>query len=169
MLVTQLCELLPTFSLVQLPHPSPLPKVKVQYTDSLWLGWGGEVLSCVRDHILQEFNILFLTRFKTYKISRPSPQKNLGGAGSTKSHFTGLSLITTFGIAFYQSNLSTEESIWSRKDIISQPYWTFQVLYPPAHCISFICSSTVHGLSSMKMEKIFTNVEEGIRWWEEVG
>jgi hypothetical protein len=31
-------------------------------------------LSCVVDHILQEFNTLFLTRFRTYKIATP-PQK----------------------------------------------------------------------------------------------
>jgi hypothetical protein len=31
-------------------------------------GWG--VLSPVADHILQEFNILYLTRFITYKIAR---------------------------------------------------------------------------------------------------
>jgi hypothetical protein len=32
---------------------------------------GGEfkVLSCVVDHILQGFNTLFLTRFRTYKIA----------------------------------------------------------------------------------------------------
>ncbi len=26
------------------------------YTDSVWLGWGRVVLSCIGDHILQEFN-----------------------------------------------------------------------------------------------------------------
>ncbi len=56
-----------TFSLVHLPHPSPLPKVKVQYIQ----GW--RVLGCVGDHILQEFNTLFLTRFRTFKIAL-SPQ-----------------------------------------------------------------------------------------------
>ena len=29
------------------------------------------MLSCVVDHILQEFNTLFLTRFRTYKIATP--------------------------------------------------------------------------------------------------
>jgi hypothetical protein len=29
------------------------------------------VLSCVGDHILQEFNTLFLTRFRTYKFALP--------------------------------------------------------------------------------------------------
>ncbi len=33
--------------------------------------------SCVGGHILQEFNTLFLTRFRTYKIA--TPDKNLGG------------------------------------------------------------------------------------------
>ncbi len=31
--------------------------------------------SCVVDHILQEFNTLFLTRFRTYKIATPSQAK----------------------------------------------------------------------------------------------
>ncbi len=36
----------------------------------MWLGGGGGgVLSCVGDHILQEFNTLFLNRFRTYKIA----------------------------------------------------------------------------------------------------
>jgi hypothetical protein len=33
------------------------------------------VLSCVVDHILQEFNTLFLTRFRTYKIATPFQTK----------------------------------------------------------------------------------------------
>jgi hypothetical protein len=32
-------------------------------------------LSCVVDHILQEFNTLFLTRFRTYKIATPPQTK----------------------------------------------------------------------------------------------
>ncbi len=65
-----------TFSLVYLTHPSPLPKShSTVYTNSVWLG-GGVVLSCVGDHILQGFNTLFLTRFRTYKIATP-PTKNL--------------------------------------------------------------------------------------------
>jgi hypothetical protein len=44
---------------------------KVQYTQTV-SGWEGVgVLSPVRDHILQEFNTLYLTRFKTWKIARP--------------------------------------------------------------------------------------------------
>jgi hypothetical protein len=38
--------------------------------------WG--VLSCVGDHILQEFNTLYLTRFRTYKIPY-HPKQKLGG------------------------------------------------------------------------------------------
>jgi hypothetical protein len=56
---TQLCELLP---LVHSPLPPPfsLPSQSLSkvYTDSMWLGVGGEVLSCVGYHILQEFNTL---------------------------------------------------------------------------------------------------------------
>jgi hypothetical protein len=32
-------------------------------------------LSCVVDHILQEFNTLFLTTFRTYKIATPPQTK----------------------------------------------------------------------------------------------
>jgi hypothetical protein len=63
-----------TFSLTS-PTPLPLPKVifKVQYiqTECGCGGWG--VLSCVVDHILQEFNTLFLTR--TYTIATPPQTK----------------------------------------------------------------------------------------------
>jgi hypothetical protein len=62
------------FSLVHLPPSQSRSTVR---TDSVWLGGGGEVLSCVGDHILQEFNTLFLTRFRirTYKIARPLQTK----------------------------------------------------------------------------------------------
>jgi hypothetical protein len=43
-----------TFSLTS-PTPSSPPKVKVQYIQTV-CGGGGEVLSCVVDYILQEFN-----------------------------------------------------------------------------------------------------------------
>ncbi len=55
------------------PPPPPLPKVNVQYTDSVWL-WGGPWVVHIVDHILQEFNTLFLTRFRTYKIIATPPQ-----------------------------------------------------------------------------------------------
>jgi hypothetical protein len=65
-----------------LVHPPPLPEVKVQYIQAVWgregVGGGG-VMSCVGNHILQESNTLFLTRFRTYKIAFPPPNKNLGG------------------------------------------------------------------------------------------
>jgi hypothetical protein len=38
-------------------------------------GGVGGVLSCVVDHILQEFNTLFLDRFSTYKIATPPQTK----------------------------------------------------------------------------------------------
>jgi hypothetical protein len=38
----------------------------------IFIGW---VLSCVVEHILQEFNNLFLTRFRTYKIATPPQTK----------------------------------------------------------------------------------------------
>ncbi len=87
---TQLCELLPlylTFSLVPLPPP-PLPKVQVHYVHYIqilivcgreWLG--GEVLSCVGDHILQEFNTIYLTRLRTYESALPPETKPRRGRG----------------------------------------------------------------------------------------
>jgi hypothetical protein len=54
--------------------PLPLPLSQSQstvFTDSVWLGGGGLMLSCVGDHILYEFNTLYLTRFRTYKIALP--------------------------------------------------------------------------------------------------
>ncbi len=70
-------------SLVHLPRYSPpRPKANVQYctvyTDSV--AGRGRVLSCVVDHILLEFNTLFLTKFRTYKIARP-PQTRTSRMG----------------------------------------------------------------------------------------
>ncbi len=49
----------------------------VQFIQTVWglEGGGGGVLCCVGDHILQEFNTLFLTRFRTYKIALPPQTK----------------------------------------------------------------------------------------------
>ncbi len=33
------------------------------------------IIFCIEDHILQEFNIKFLTRFRTYKIATPYQTK----------------------------------------------------------------------------------------------
>jgi hypothetical protein len=53
-----------------LPPPPPFPKSK--YTVQTVCGWeGGGMLSPVGDHILQEFNTLYLTKFRTYKIATP--------------------------------------------------------------------------------------------------
>jgi hypothetical protein len=66
----------PTFSVGHLP---PLPKVKLLYIQKV-CGWevGGGVLSCFGDRLLQEFNTLYLTRFRTYTIALPPPNKSLG-------------------------------------------------------------------------------------------
>jgi hypothetical protein len=72
------CELLPSMdegtilvyccpSTFSLTFPPP-PKLNVQYIQTV-CGCGGGGLSCVVDHILQEFYTLFLTRFRTYKIA----------------------------------------------------------------------------------------------------
>jgi hypothetical protein len=65
-----------TFSLTFSP-PSQSKHTLVQYIQKLCgcgVGGGG-VLRCVVDHILQEFNTLFLTRFRTYKIATPPQTK----------------------------------------------------------------------------------------------
>jgi hypothetical protein len=42
------------------------------------------VFSLFGDHILQEFNTLYLTRFRTYKIARETtPNKIIGGEGAS--------------------------------------------------------------------------------------
>ncbi len=77
---TQLCELFIaplTFSLVHLPQPNPPSQSKstvycIQIVCHLE---AVGVLNCVGDHILQEFNTLFLTVFKTYKIATPPQTK----------------------------------------------------------------------------------------------
>ncbi len=52
------------------------------------------MLSPVGDHILQKFDTLYLTRFRTYKIARPPKQKLGGREPQTDKHlpqspFTG--------------------------------------------------------------------------------
>jgi hypothetical protein len=49
--------------------------------DNGWLGEGRGMFSCVGDHILQELNKLFLTRFTTYKIAYHPKQKPRRGGG----------------------------------------------------------------------------------------
>ena len=50
------------------PHPT-FPCVKVQYIQTVcgWDGGWGGVLRCIGEHILQEFNTVYLTTFSTYK------------------------------------------------------------------------------------------------------
>jgi hypothetical protein len=61
--------------------PPPPSLCQVPYIQTV-SGWEG-VLSPVGDHSLQEFNTLCLTRFRTYKIAGPPPNKNLGGEGAS--------------------------------------------------------------------------------------
>ncbi len=82
---TQLCELLPLQPSLWFTSPPPLPpfpKSKYSLYRQREAGRGrGGVLSCVGDLILQEFDTLFLTRFRTYKIALPLLNKSLGGEG----------------------------------------------------------------------------------------
>ncbi len=61
-------QLVLLYLLSDLLPPSPLPNV--QYIQTV-CDWGGGMLKCTVDHILQEFYTLFLTRFRTYKIASP--------------------------------------------------------------------------------------------------
>jgi hypothetical protein len=60
---TQLCELLPS-NILSVSPPPPLPPSQRQSTEYTVQGVGGGVLSCFGDHILQEYNTLFLTSRK---------------------------------------------------------------------------------------------------------
>jgi hypothetical protein len=66
------CVLLPLYSTFSLTS-SP-PSQCTEYRDSVWL-WGGGMLKCTVDHILQEFYTLFLTRFRNYTIASPLQTK----------------------------------------------------------------------------------------------
>jgi hypothetical protein len=66
-------------NLLSCSPPPPLPTSKYRIcTKSVWLegGGGGAMLSCVGDHIPQEFNTIYLTRFRTYKTALPLSNKN---------------------------------------------------------------------------------------------
>ncbi len=46
--------------------PSPFPKYSISRQYVAGRGWGVELRCSLADHILQKFNTLFLTRFRTY-------------------------------------------------------------------------------------------------------
>ncbi len=64
-----------TFSLAS-PTPPPPPQKKTFSIYRQCVIVGGGLLSCVVDHILEEFNTLFQTKFRTYKIATTTPNKN---------------------------------------------------------------------------------------------
>ncbi len=83
------------------------------------MGEGGRRgLISVRDHMLQEFNTLYLTRFvePTKLLDHPKQKPRRGGGLRQMNTCRQVPLqvkiyyITTFGVAFYQSNLSTFEN-----------------------------------------------------------
>ncbi len=57
------------------PPPTPPPSQSKHTVYTYMCGCGMVVLSCGVDHILQEFNTLFLKRFITYKIDSPPQTK----------------------------------------------------------------------------------------------
>ncbi len=71
-----LCTVAPLLYLLSdLLPPPPFPMYSIYRQTVCDCGWGGGVLKCPVDHILQEFYTLFLTRFRTYKISTPPQTK----------------------------------------------------------------------------------------------
>ncbi len=67
-----------TFSMVHLPHPFPPSQIKSTDTDSVWLGRGGGMLSCVG--VLETIFCRSLTLcFWPESICFTTPNKNLGG------------------------------------------------------------------------------------------
>jgi hypothetical protein len=72
--------------------------------------------------ILQEFNTLFLTGFRTYSTKfLHHPQTKVGEEGvsdrytpAAKALYRSFYWITTFGIAFYHCNLSTRQFVKRR-------------------------------------------------------
>ncbi len=87
---TQLCEPSLWFN----SSPPSLPQSTEYYSVHTVCGWEGvRMLSPVGDHILQEFNTLYVTRFRTYRIARPPQTKTWERRGpqeintSRKVHF----------------------------------------------------------------------------------
>ncbi len=67
------CELFPLSRLSDLP---PLPKLNVQYIQTVTVGWGGGgVLNCAVDHILQEFYTLFSYQIQNLQNCFTIPNK----------------------------------------------------------------------------------------------
>jgi hypothetical protein len=79
---TQLCERLS--NLLSGSTLSLLPCVNMYsvYTDTVCKGGGGVIRGFVGDHILQEFNTLYLTQIQNLQNCYTTPIKNLGGEGA---------------------------------------------------------------------------------------
>ncbi len=58
----------------------------------------------VGDHILQEFNTLYLTRFRTYKITYTTTNKNLGGGGGLRQIFMYISAAKSLYMSIFLDN-----------------------------------------------------------------
>ncbi len=68
------------------PTPPPFPKsAATVYTGSVWLGGGEGVLSCVGDHILQEFN---RPDSEPTTLLYQTEQKPMGGGGGLRQKKT---------------------------------------------------------------------------------
>jgi hypothetical protein len=116
---TSLVNCCPSTFFLTSPTSPPSQSKRTIYTASVWLwggGWG--VLSCVVDHILQEFNSLFLTRFRTYKIATP-PQTET----PVKTTFRDWCLYSSFvhGIGYiFTCRSSKQTSVLNKKTYIER-------------------------------------------------
>jgi hypothetical protein len=109
-----------TFSLIQLSPPPSVSQSTVQYINTA-CGWDGVgCMSPVVDHILQEFNNLYLARFRAYS----TPNKNLAGEGpqADKKH-AAKSLYRS--IFFYDDNLLWFISPWHALYSVCAQYSTY--------------------------------------------
>ncbi len=72
--------------------PPPLPKVQVQYIQTV-CGWegvvgGGGCWVVLETIFCRSLTPLYLARFRTYKIASPPPNRNLGGEGGLRQTAT---------------------------------------------------------------------------------
>ncbi len=142
------CELLPPWTkelhlctVAPLPSlsPPPLPPFQVQYIPD-WVavgGGGGGVLSCVVDHILQELNTLFLTRFRTFKIATP-PQTKM----TVKTTFRGWCLYSSFvhalmALRLLQLQYQASYPVWC---VLSEGFFLFRDFYLRSKLLFFFIS-----------------------------
>ncbi len=136
------------------PHPSPPSQSQsTEHTESVWLKGGreGGVELCRRPYSAGAHSLL--TRFRTYKLLYHPEQKPRREWGfrqintCRKVLYRSISLDNDIGIAFYQSNLSTDSCV---KDPIRV---SFNCLEPCSREGGI--TRTAHFLASPEIKQIF--------------